>query len=310
MALNSSQPRPAISAFSEGLSGTVAGRVAGLWRRLRRSRLALTGVLIVGGLLLLGLLAPLLAPHNPLQQDLDRRMVPGLWAGNLTYLLGTDELGRDILSRVIYGARVSLVVGVIAILLMNLLGVSVGLAVGYFGGWLDAVVMRVVDILLSFPYIILAIAIMAVLGQGVVNAVLAIGIVFTPTMARIVRGVTLSLKAREFIEAARALGSGPLRIMLRHLLPNAMPQIVVFSALSLGETILYIAALGFLGLGISPPTPEWGAMISSGKDMLVLGVWWPSTFPGLAIMLATLGFVLLGDGLRDVLDPRMRSLRP
>ncbi len=284
-------------------------RIAWLWNQLRRSRLAFAGLVIVGGLLILGLLAPLLAPHHPLQQDLNHRMAPGLWTGNLKHPLGTDELGRDILSRIIYGARVSLVVGVVAILLMNIVGVSVGLAAGYFGGLLDAVVMRVIDILLSFPYIILAIAIMAVLGQGVVNAVIAIGIVFTPTMARIVRGVTLSLKTREFTEAARALGASPLWIMLRHLLPNAMPQIVVFSTLSLGETILYIAALGFLGLGISPPTPEWGAMISSGRDVLVTGIWWPSTFPGLAIVLATLGFVLLGDGLRDILDPRMRPLR-
>jgi ABC-type dipeptide/oligopeptide/nickel transport system permease subunit len=267
----------------------------------------LTGAVIIGSFLLLGALAPVLAPRNPLQQDLDSRMKPGLWAGNRAHPIGTDELGRDILSRIIYGARVSLVIGVIAILLMNALGVSVGLTSGYFGGRLDAIVMRFVDVLLSFPYIILAIGIMAVLGQGVVNAMLAIGIVFTPTMARIVRGVTLTLKTREYVDAARALGASAERILFRHLLPNALPQIVVFSALSLGETILYIAALGFLGLGVSPPTPEWGAMISSGKDMLVLGVWWPSTFPGLAIMLATLGFVLLGDGLRDVLDPRMRS---
>jgi len=255
----------------------------------------------------MGLLAPLLMLHDPLQQNLERRMVPGVWAGNRTYLMGTDELGRDIFSRIVYGARISLVIGVIAILLMNGLGVSVGLTSGHFGGRFDAIVMRVVDVLLSFPYIILAIGIMAVLGQGVVNAMLAIGIVFTPTMARIVRGVALSLKPREYIAAARALGGGSGRILLIHLLPNVMPQIVVFSALSLGETILYIAALGFLGLGVSPPTPEWGAMISSGKDMLVLGIWWPSTFPGLAIMLATLGFVLLGDGLRDVLDPRLRT---
>ena len=280
---------------------------APVWRRLRRNRLAVTGVVIIGAFLVMGLLAPLLMLHDPLQQNLERRMVPGVWAGNRTYLMGTDELGRDIFSRIVYGARISLVIGVIAILLMNGLGVSVGLTSGHFGGRFDAIVMRVVDVLLSFPYIILAIGIMAVLGQGVVNAMLAIGIVFTPTMARIVRGVALSLKPREYIAAARALGGGSGRILLIHLLPNVMPQIVVFSALSLGETILYIAALGFLGLGVSPPTPEWGAMISSGKDMLVLGIWWPSTFPGLAIMLATLGFVLLGDGLRDVLDPRLRT---
>jgi len=302
----SRRPRD-VSVSGSGPPPVSAPRVAPLWRRLRRSRLATTGGVIVVTFLLMGVLAPVLVPHDPLQQNLERRMVPGLWAGNHTYPMGTDELGRDILSRIIYGARVSLVIGVIAILLMNAVGVSVGLTSGHFGGRFDAVVMRVVDVLLSFPYIILAIGIMAVLGQGVVNAMLAIGIVFTPTMARIVRGVALTLKTREYVAAARALGAGSGRILSVHLLSNAMPQIVVFSALSLGETILYIAALGFLGLGVSPPTPEWGAMISSGKDMLVLGVWWPSAFPGMAIMLATLGFVLLGDGLRDALDPRMRA---
>jgi peptide/nickel transport system permease protein len=275
-------------------------------RHFRRSRLAQTGTVIIGGFLLLGVFAPLLAPHDPLQQTLDHRMAPGLWAGNHAYPLGTDELGRDILSRIIYGTRVSLIVGVIAILLMNVLGVSAGLIAGYFGGRLDLAVMRVIDVLMSFPYIILAIAIMAVLGQGAINAVLAIGIVFAPTMARIVRGVTLTLRTREYVEAARASGAGSVWVVRSHLLPNVMPQIVVFSALTLGQTILAIAALGFLGLGIAPPTPEWGAMISSGKDLLTLGIWWPSTFPGLAIMLATIGFVVLGDGLRDILDPRTR----
>jgi len=281
-------------------------RIPGFWQRLLRNRLAVTGSVIISGLLIVAALAPAVAPHNPLAQNLDARLVPGAWAGNLTYPLGTDELGRDVLSRIVYGARVSLLVGVVAILLMNLLGISIGVATGYFGGWLDAVLMRVVDVLLAFPYIILAIAIMAVLGQGVLNAVIAIGIVNAPAMARIMRSVALTLRDRQFVEAARALGAGGARIVVRHVLPNAIPQIIVFSALSLGETILYIAALGFLGLGISPPTPEWGAMVSSGKDVLVLGQWWPSAFPGATIMLATLGFVLLGDGLRDLLDPRLR----
>jgi len=289
-----------------GLSAETARRV-GFWPRLFRNRLARSGGIIIGGFLLLAALAPLLAPHAPLAQNLDARLKPGLWAGDVMYPLGTDELGRDLLSRIIYGARVSLLVGSVAILLMNVLGISLGLTTGYFGGWLDAVLMRVVDVLLSFPYIVLAIAIMAVLGQGVLNAVIAIGIVNTPTMARIMRSVALVTKERQFVEAARGLGAGPVRVLMLHLLPNAIPHIVVYSALSLGETILYIAALGFLGLGISPPTPEWGAMISTGKDVLLQGDWWLSAFPGLAIMLATLGFVLLGDGLRDVLDPRMRT---
>jgi len=279
----------------------------GLGKRLSRNRLAITGATIIGGFILIAILAPWLAPHDPLGQNLSDKMTPGFWQGGTRYPLGTDELGRDVLSRIVYGTRISLLVGVIAIALMNLIGVTAGLAAGYFGGRLDDAVMRMVDVMLSFPYIILAIGIMAVLGQGVVNAMMAISIVFTPTMTRIVRGVTLTLKARQFIEAARALGAGTARLLFRHLLPNVMPQIIIFSALSLGETILYIAALGFLGLGISPPTPEWGAMISSGKDNLVLGVWWPSTFPGIAISLATLGFVMLGDGLRDILDPRMRT---
>jgi peptide/nickel transport system permease protein len=282
-------------------------RARGLGKRLSRNRLAVTGATIIGGFILIAILAPWLAPHDPLGQNLSDKMAPGFWQGGTRYPLGTDELGRDVLSRIVYGTRISLLVGVIAIALMNLVGVTAGLAAGYFGGRLDDAVMRMVDVMLSFPYIILAIGIMAVLGQGVVNAMIAISIVFTPTMTRIVRGVTLTLKARQFIEAARALGAGTTRLLFRHLLPNVMPQIIIFSALSLGETILYIAALGFLGLGIAPPTPEWGAMISSGKDNLVLGVWWPSTFPGIAISLATLGFVMLGDGLRDILDPRMRT---
>jgi len=294
------------AAARAGVSADTARR-AGFWPRLFRNRLARSGGIIIGGFLLVAALAPLLAPHGPLAQDLDARLKPGLWAGDVVHPLGTDELGRDLLSRIIYGTRVSLLIGSVAILLMNVLGISLGLTTGYFGGWPDAVLMRFVDVLLSFPYIVLAIAIMAVLGQGVLNAVIAIGIVNTPTMARIMRSVALVTKERQFVEAARGLGAGPVRVLLLHLLPNAIPHIVVYSALSLGETILYIAALGFLGLGISPPTPEWGAMISTGKDVLLQGDWWLSAFPGLAIMLATLGFVLLGDGLRDVLDPRMRT---
>jgi peptide/nickel transport system permease protein len=287
-------------------ASTAAGR-AGFGGRLGKSRHALVGGVLVGTFLLVGLLAPVLAPHDPLRQDLDRRMAPGLWAGDAAHPLGTDELGRDILSRIVYGARVSLLVGFIALIVMNVLGVTLGAAAGYLGGRVDAVVMRVMDVLLAFPYIILAIAIMAVLGQGVVNAVIAISVVYTPTLARIVRSVALQLREMQFVEAARALGGGGTRVLGRHVLPNAVPQVIVFSALSLGETILYIAALGFLGLGIAPPTPEWGAMISTGKDHLILGQWWLSAFPGLSIMLAALGFVLLGDGLRDTLDPRLRT---
>jgi peptide/nickel transport system permease protein len=279
--------------------------IASRWRRIRRNRLVLAGGMIVGTLLLGAVLAPVLASHDPLAQHLDARLKPGLWAGNWGYPLGTDELGRDVLSRVLYGARISLSVAFVVITLTNVIGGSMGVMAAYCGGVVDMLLMRVTDVLLAFPYIILAIALMAVLGQGVVNAIIAIALVNTPTVGRLLRSVTLTVKSYQFVEAAHVLGARHMRVLRKHVIPNLLPHLVVFSSLSLGETILYIAALGFLGLGISPPTPEWGAMVSQGKDLLVTGQWWPSAFPGAAIVLATLGFVLLGDGLRDALDPRM-----
>jgi peptide/nickel transport system permease protein len=278
-----------------------------IWNSIRRNSLLMSGGAIILLFLLVGLFAPVIAPHDPLEQNLRQRMAPGFWAGNYEYLLGTDELGRDILSRIIYGTRTSLLMGFACVLIVLVIGGGVGMICGYYGGSLDAIVMRLVDILLSFPYILLAIAIMAVFGQGITNAVIAVAIVFTPSAARITRSVSLSLRTLPFVEAARCYGASTNRIMFKHLVPNLIPHLIVYGALSMGETILSIAALGFLGLGVEPPIPEWGAMISTGKDMLILGKWWLSAFPGLAITLVVTGFALLGDGLRDLLDPRMRS---
>lgn len=278
-----------------------------LLNRARRNPLLISGGAIVLFFLVIGLLAPVVADHDPLQQNLDMRMAPGFWAGNASHPLGTDELGRDILSRLVHGTRISLLMGLVCVGIVLVMGGSLGMLCGYFGGAIDAIVMRLVDILLSFPYILLAIAIMAVFGQGLVNAVVAVAIVLTPSAARVTRSVTLSLKSLQFVEAAKSYGASARRIMMRHLLPNLVPHLIVYGALSMGETILSIAALGFLGLGVQPPTPEWGAMINTGKDMLILGKWWISAFPGIAITLAVTGFALLGDGLRDFLDPRMRS---
>lgn len=278
-----------------------------LLNRARRNPLLISGGAIVLFFLVIGLLAPVVADHDPLEQNLGMRMAPGFWAGNAGHPLGTDELGRDILSRLVHGTRISLLMGLVCVGIVLVIGGTLGMLCGYFGGVIDAIIMRLVDILLSFPYILLAIAIMAVFGQGVVNAVIAVAIVLTPSAARVTRSVTLSLKSLQFVEAAKSYGASAGRIMIRHLLPNLVPHLIVYGALSMGETILSIAALGFLGLGVQPPTPEWGAMINTGKDMLILGKWWISAFPGVAITLAVTGFALLGDGLRDLLDPRMRS---
>lgn len=278
-----------------------------VWNRIRKNSLLVSGATIIIFFLLIGLLAPIIAPYDPLEQNLKQRMVSGFWARNYKYLLGTDELGRDILSRIIHGTRTSLLMGFICVLLVLLVGGSIGMICGYFGGAVDAIIMRLVDIMLSFPYILLAIAIMAVFGQGITNAIIAVAIVFTPAAARITRSVALTLRGLPFVESAKSYGASTGRIILKHLVPNLIPHLIVYGALSMGETILSIAALGFLGLGVEPPIPEWGAMISTGKDMLILGKWWLSAFPGLAITLVVTGFALFGDGLRDLLDPRMRS---
>jgi peptide/nickel transport system permease protein len=262
----------------------------------------MAGALMVLLCVLVAVFAPVLAPYGPEETLPNWKLFPP----NEYFLFGTDEFGRDILSRVIYGARVSLQVGLISVTLALLFGASAGLAAGFFGGWIDALIMRCMDVLFAFPAILLAIGIMAVLGTGILNAMLAIGIVYSPSFARLARASVLSLKNMEFVQAARVLGLGELRILSRHVVPNVLAPMIVQTSFSLSTAILTEAALSFLGLGTPPSVPSWGSMLSSSRRYVELDPW-PAIFPGLAIMLLVLGFNLFGDGLRDVLDPRLRA---
>lgn len=278
-----------------------AGRAQLAWRQFRRSRAGLLGLGIILAFLLVGLLAPSIAPRDPYDVDFDR----SLERPTRESPFGRDELGRDMLSRIIYGARISLVIGVIAVAIGVGVGVPLGALSGYYGGVPDLLTQRVVDVMLAFPGILLAIVIVAVLGVGLPQAMVAIGIVSIPVYARLVRGQALSLRNQEFVEAARAMGAGVGRIILRHVLPNTLGVVIVQSTLQIASAILTAAALGFLGLGAQPPTAEWGAMLSSARQYLRLAPH-AVTFPGVAIMITVLGFNLLGDAVRDALDPRMR----
>lgn len=267
-------------------------------RHLRRSASAKLGVMLVGLVVSLALFAPLLAPHDPYAQSRYR-----LYGLSAYFPFGTDEFGRDILSRVIYGAQVSLQVGLIAVSLALLLGGVLGLVAGFFGRWIDTVIGRVMDIIFAFPDILLALALLAVLGPQLRNVMLAIGIVYTPSFARVMRGPVLAARHQEYVEASRVLGASTARILFRHVLPNVTAPLIVQTSIALSFAILAEAALSFLGLGAQPPTPSWGAMLKEGRRFMEVAPW-TAIFPGLAIMVAVLGFNLVGDWLRDVLDPR------
>jgi peptide/nickel transport system permease protein len=260
------------------------------------------GAALVLVLILLAVGAPVVSPYDPLAQPSKRLLEAGG-----AHLLGTDEFGRDILSRIIYGARVSLQVGVISVSIALLLGGTLGLVSGYYAGLTDALLQRLVDVMLAFPAVILVIAIAGVLGPSLTTAMMAIGLVYAPNFARIVRGPTLSVAQEQYIEAARTVGAGPVRIMARHVLPNVAAPIIIQATVAFSTAILYEATLSFLGLGTQPPEPSWGSMLGSGRRYmeLVPGV---AIYPGLAIMFAVLGFNLLGDALRDALDPRLRTV--
>lgn len=278
------------------------GELADLWRRLRRNRAAMAGVGIVGMFALLAVLAPVLVPFSPVQGDFSDR----LQGPSGTHWLGTDELGRDVLSRIIFGARISLQIQVVAVMLALVVGVTLGAVGGYLGGRVDNLIMRAMDVLLAFPSIFLALGIIAALGPGLVNLMVAAGISSIPAFARIVRGSILTLKEREFVEAARALGGSGGRILFRHLLPNCLAPVIVQASLRMATVLLTASGLSFLGLGVQPPTPEWGAMLSNARSYLIVAPH-VATIPGLAIMIVVVGFNLFGDGLRDVLDPRLRQ---
>ena len=272
-------------------------------RRFFRNPLSVMGLVVVLVLLFIAVFAPLVAPHDPAKQHLiEKRAKP---FGK--YLLGADQFGRDILSRLIFGARVSLTVSIFSVLIGLAGGVVVGTLSGYIGGVVDTVLMRLMDLLLSFPYLLLAIVMVAALGAGTFNTTLAIGIWALPTFARMVRASVLSIISREYITAAHAIGVSHLRIMLTHVIPNFISPIIVYATLFMANAIMLEAALSFLGLGVQPPTPSWGEMISSGRNFLMVAPH-VATIPGLAIMLAVLGFNLMGDGLRDALDPKMKNV--
>ncbi|SMC02430.1 peptide/nickel transport system permease protein [Sulfobacillus thermosulfidooxidans DSM 9293] len=268
-------------------------------RRFLRNKLSIVGAVIVMFLVLMAVFAPVLAPYPPLATHFSEAFKPP----SATHLLGTDELGRDLLSRIIYGSRGSLGAGVLIVFVGVGIGVPIGLISGFYGGLLDEIIMRLVDAALAFPPLVLALAIAWILGPSLIHAVMAIGAVTIPQFARITRGQVLSIRSREFVEAARCLGASPWRIMLRHILLNSATPIIVVATLNIGTAILSVASLSFLGLGPPPPSPNWGSMLEDGSQYLNLAPW-ISFFPGLAIFLAVLGFSTLGDGLRDVFDPK------
>lgn len=268
-------------------------------RRFRRNYAALVGLTLVVMLVLVALFAPLLAPVSPDQQNLRARLQPP----SLEHPLGTDEFGRSILSRVIYGARISLFTGLVPVAVAATLGTLIGLVAGFFRGRLDNILMRLMDILLSFPALLLALAVVGALGPGLLNAVIAVAVVGVPEYARIVRSVVLGTREEDYVQAARAVGAGGWRLMLRHILPSTLGPLTVQATLGIGFAILSMAGLSFLGLGVQPPTADWGEMLSRGRRYLPEASWL-LIFPGLAISLTVLAFNLVGDGLRDALDPR------
>jgi ABC-type dipeptide/oligopeptide/nickel transport system permease subunit len=294
-------PRPDLA------DAAVAGRLdaSRAWRKLRRNPASLLGSLILLVVIGSALFAPQVAPHDPARQSLLRRLTPPAWerGGNAAYPLGTDQLGRDILSRLIHGARISLLVGISAVVVSLTVGVSLGLLSGFVGGRVDTVVMTVVDIFLSFPQIILALAFVAALGPSLLTIIVVLGLTGWERYARVVRAEVLALREKDFVEAARAMGVGTARTLLRHVLPNTFSSIIVLSTLQVAQAILQESALSFLGFSSGTAHPTWGQMITLGRDFVSVA-WWLPTFPGLAILLTVLAINLAGDRLRDALDPR------
>ena len=279
-------------------------QISQLWR----NKTAVAGLVIVTGFFLMAIFAPFLSPHNPVETSLYDQLKPPVWheTGAWKNILGTDELGRDTLSRIIYGARVSLTVAIVSVGIAFTLGTLLGCISGYYKGFWDSLIMRIMDMILAFPYLLLAIVVVAFLGPSLENAMMAIGITYVPRFARIVRGSVLEECEKDYVMAARAVGARDWRILFIGILPNCLGPLIVQTTLSMASAILDAAALSFLGLGAQPPTPEWGGMIARSRA-LILRASWVMTFPGIAILLAVLGFNLLGDGLRDALDPRLRD---
>ena len=278
-----------------------------LWNDFRRNRGAVIGLAIIVALVLLALLADVVAPHSPIEQFRDATLAPPMWqaGGSSRFILGTDPVGRDMLSRLIHGARLSLVIGLVSVTLSLSIGVVLGLIAGFFRGVVEVALMRLLDILLALPSLLLAVAVVAILGPGLMNAMFAIAIVMLPHYARQTRAAVIGEMPKDYVNASRIAGAGTLRLMFNCVLPNCAAPLIVQATLGFSSAILDAAALGFLGLGAQPPTPEWGSMLASALEF-IQSAWWVVTFPGLAILISVLAFNLMGDGLRDALDPKLK----
>ncbi len=281
--------------------------LAEFWFYFSENRGAVIGLFVILTLVIVAVFAPFVAPHQPTEQYRDALLVPPVWqdGGRWEFILGTDAVGRDILSRLIFGARFSLFIGVVVVGLALLGGVSIGLIAGYFRGPVDTVIMRIMDVILAFPSLLLALVMVAVLGPGLLNAMIAIAIVLQPHFVRLTRASVLNELNREYVISARVAGASPFYLMTRTILPNCLGPVIVQATLSFSNAILDAAALGFLGMGAQPPTPEWGTMLAEAREF-ILRAWWVVTFPGLAILITVLAINLMGDGLRDALDPKLK----
>ncbi len=281
--------------------------LAEFWHYFSENRGAVIGLWVFVALIVIAVFAPLIAPHDPTAQARDALLVPPVWldGGSATYLLGTDAIGRDILSRLLFGARFSLFIGLVVVTIALTGGIALGLVAGFFGGWVDSVIMRVMDVVLAFPSLLLALVLVAILGPGLTNAMIAIALVLQPHFARLTRAAVMAEKNREYVMAARVAGASKLRLMFRTILPNCLGPLIVQGTLSFSNAILDAAALGFLGMGAQPPTPEWGTMLAEAREF-ILRAPWVVTFPGIAILITVLAINLVGDGLRDALDPKLK----
>lgn len=282
-------------------------RLAEFWHYFSENRGAVAGLVVILLVIAAALLADLIAPHDPTMQYREAFLQPPAWTerGSLAFPLGTDAVGRDILSRILHGARFSLLIGVIVITLSLSVGIVLGLIAGFSRGWIETLIMRLMDIILALPSLLLAIVIVAILGPGLVNAMIAVAITYLPQFTRLTRASVITEMSKEYVVASRVAGAGPLRLMFKTVLPNCWAPLIVQATLGFSNAILDAAALGFLGLGAQPPTPEWGTMLADAREF-VLRAWWVVTFPGLAILITVLAFNLMGDGLRDALDPKLK----
>ena len=278
------------------------------FKSLKKNKAAFVGALILLAVVSTALFASVISPYDPGAQNLSMRLKPPAWAegGSFTNILGTDHLGRDILSRIFYGSRVSLMVGAVAVLISGILGTFLGLMSGYYGNKIDALIMRLADIQLAFPFILLALAVMAVLGSGLRNVIIVLGITGWVMYGRVVRSEVMSIREKEYIEAAKAIGNKDSKIIMKHILPNIVSTIVIIATLEVAKVIIAESSLTFLGLGVEPSIPTWGSMLADGREYIT-NAWWVATFPGLAIMFTVLGINLVGDWLRDTLDPRLKT---